>query len=129
MQIMPRVKAAKARASFNLGSHTATLFGDIQSVGRVQYAWLLVVYDVGTKQPAFIVSAEVNSMNSVAGGGSHFLCVFDESGRAILNGSDDWADEELFTARALGVVYEKLPGLAQKSNKTEAEQGGGNDVT
>src|SRR3954470_18676970 len=115
MQMMPRVKGAKARANFNFGSHTATLFGDIQSVGRVQYAWLLVVYDVSTKQPAFIVSSEVNSMALVAGGGSHFLCVFDDAGRSIIGGSDDWADEELFTARALGVVYEKLPTLAKKT--------------
>jgi hypothetical protein len=127
--MMPRVKAAKARANFNFGSHTATLFGDIQSIGRVEYAWLLVVYDGATKQPSFIVSSEVNSMNSVAGGGSHFLCVFEESGRSILNGSDDWADEELFTARALGVVYEKLPALAQPSKKTEPRQGGQSDVT
>ena len=112
MQMMPRVKAAKARANFNFGSHTGTLFGDIEPAGRVQYAWLLVVYDKATKQPVFMVSSEVNSMATMMGGGSHYLCVFDENGRGNLGGSDDWADEELFTARALGVVYEKLPALA-----------------
>jgi hypothetical protein len=110
MQFMPRVTGAKPRANFNFGSHTATLFGDIQSSGRVQYTWLLVVYDA-QKQPVFIVSSEVNAMAPTMGGGSHFLCVFDASGRGILSGSNDWADEELFTGRALGVVYEKLPSL------------------
>src|SRR6187399_1949368 len=100
MQFIPRVTGAKPRANFNFGSHTATLFGDIESSGRVQYAWLLVVYDA-QKQPTFIVSSEVNAMAPTLGGGSHYLCVFDASGRGIISGSDDWADEELFTARAL----------------------------
>ena len=126
MQLMPRVKAAKPYATFNFGSHTATLFGDIESIGRVQYAWLLVVYDGTSKQPVLIVSSEVNSMASVHGGGSHFLCIFDDAGRGIIEGSDDFADEELFTARALGVVYQKLPTLGQAAPPAEpkTEQGG-----
>ena len=116
MQYTPKIKSDKPRANFNFGSHTATLYGDIVSVGRVQYTWLLVVFDA-LKHPALIVSAEVNSMAAM-GGGSHFLCVFEESGRGIVSGSDDWADEELFTARALGVVHEKLPSLGKRAHRT-----------
>ncbi len=119
MRIMPRVKAANPYANFNFGSHTATLFGDIESIGRVQYAWMLVVYN-SDKQPVFIVSSEVNSMASLSGGGSHFLCRFDERGRGIIDGSNDFADEELFTARALGVVYQQLAAPSHASPPADA---------
>jgi len=111
MQFMPKISAAKPRAHFNFGSHTATLLGDIESVGRVSYAWLLVVYDQ-QKKPCYIVSSEENTMAPI-GGGSHFLCAFDEQGHSNMGASDEWADEEMFTGRALGLVYQKLPSLGE----------------
>jgi hypothetical protein len=107
MQLMPKIKAAKAIAQFAVGIHTAVLYGDIEPAGRVQYAYLMTVFDP-QKQVKFIVSSEVNSMQPTMGGGSHYLCIFEETGRSNFGDSDDWADEELFTARALGIAWERL---------------------
>jgi hypothetical protein len=48
--------------------------------------------------------------------------VFDEVGRGNLGDSDDWADEELFTGKALGIAYERF-GQTQE----HGEQEGGNE--
>jgi hypothetical protein len=113
MQYMPKIKAAKALAQFKVADRPAVLYGDIESVGRVQYAYLFTVFD-DAKQPILIISSELNSMRSVLGGGSHYLCIFDNAGHSNCGDSDDWADEELFTARALALAYERLPKLQQQ---------------
>jgi hypothetical protein len=111
---MPKIKAAQARAQFSLGDHKAVLYGDIVPAGRVEYAFLLTVFDPA-KQVRFIISSEVNSMKPVMGGGSHYLCIFDDTGHSNLGDSDDWADEELFTGRALAIAYERLGQLNQQT--------------
>ncbi len=107
MKLMPKIKAARAVARFAVGEHSAVLYDSIEPAGRVEYAFLLTVFDAA-KQVRLIVSSELNTMKSVLGGGSHYLCVFDDAGHSNLGDSDDWADDELFTARAIGVVHERL---------------------
>jgi hypothetical protein len=41
-------------------------------------------------------------------GSSHLLCVFSEGEHAIYSLSDDWADIELFTQKALEVARQRL---------------------
>jgi hypothetical protein len=55
------------------------------------------------------------------GGGSHFLGVFDGNGHINQGGSDDWADEEKFTARALQIIREKSDTEIKKHIKANAE--------
>ncbi len=118
MPLMPKIKAARPLARFSVGTHTAVLYGEIEPAGRVQYAYLLTVFDPA-RQIKLIVSSEVNAMKPTMGGGSHYLCIFDDTGRLNLGDSDDWADEELFTARALGIIWERLEqGGAGKTSTT-----------
>jgi hypothetical protein len=55
------------------------------------------------------------------GGGSHFLCVFDENGHINQGGSDDWADEGKFTTRALQIIKEKSDIETIKRIRANAE--------
>jgi hypothetical protein len=122
LPLMPKIKSAKPIAHFNVATHTAVLYAEIEPAGRVQYAYLLTVFDP-TKQIKLIISSEVNSMQPTMGGGSHYLCIFDDTGRSNLGDSNDWADEELFTARALGIVWQRL------EHEEPPEQGGTNTAS
>lgn len=91
--------------------HTAVLFGDIESIGSIEYAWLVTVFDHVAREPVYFVASEVNAMASVFGTGSHFLGVFEGEKHHNLGASNDWADPEKFFARALELVHEKFgPG-------------------
>jgi hypothetical protein len=107
MKYAPVIKSAKPKQHFQIGKHSAVLFGDIEPAASVEYRYILAVFD-DKRQPCYFVASEVNSMANKFGGGSHFLGLFDGEGHANCGDSDDWADETKFTAEALRVVREKF---------------------
>jgi hypothetical protein len=72
---------------------------------------MMVVYD-DSRRPWLYVTAEINQFARRFGGGSHFLCVFDGDMHRNLSGSDDWADEQKFTKRALEIIKPIFEGSA-----------------
>ena len=107
MKYAPVIKSANPKQHFQVGKHTAVLFGDIEPAGSVEYHLILAVFDEN-RQPCYFVASEVNSMANSFGGGSHFLGLFDGEGHANCGASDDWADETKFTTEALRIVREKF---------------------
>lgn len=77
---------------------------------NLQYAYVLYVYEGGdflTGRPCFAVASEVNRVAPVGSGRSHFLGVFPGGQQHInLGASDDWADIQKFTPRALEIIVE-----------------------
>ena len=109
MHYMPQVESMDRIDGGPLGdAHVGLLFGNIKAAGRVQYAYLFVVYNKDDRQPVFIVSSEVNSMHKRHGGGTHFLGVFNGDGHLNLGDSDGWGDLEKFFHKALAVVEKHL---------------------
>jgi hypothetical protein len=74
--------------------------------GRIEYAFILVVYENATQKPCYFVASEVNSMAKTFGGGSHFLEVFPGDGHVNMGDSDEWGDAKKFMAKALAIVAE-----------------------
>src|SRR5438105_5876412 len=107
MNYVPRIKSANPRNQFKLGAYSAVLLGDIESVGSVEYKFIVIVYDE-SKKPCYFVASEVNDMAEKFGGGSHFLGLFDGNGHANCGTSDDWADESKFTEEALRIIRKKF---------------------
>lgn len=107
MKYAPAIKSAKPRQHFQVGQHTAVLYGDIESAGSVKYCYIFAVFD-DNRQPCYLVASEVNSMAKRFGGGSHFLGLFDGEAHANCGASDDWGDEAKFTTEALRIVREKF---------------------
>jgi hypothetical protein len=107
MNYTPAIRSAEPKRRFGLGDYQAVLFGDIVPTGPIAYLFILVVYDPENR-PCFFVAAEVNSMASLLGGGSHFLGVFDSEGHSNLGDSNDWADPEKFAAEALRLARAKF---------------------
>lgn len=77
---------------------------------NLQYAHVMYVYAQGdflTGKPCFAVAAEVNRIAPPGSGRSHFLGMFAGEPRHVnLGASDEWADIEKFTAKALEVIAE-----------------------
>jgi hypothetical protein len=104
----PLITAAQPKAHFSLGEHNAVLFGNIKSVGGIEYLYVLEVTAKNAPEPCLIVTSEVNAMARSSRSGSHFLGVFEHIGRRILCPSDDWANLESFTERPLQIARNYL---------------------
>ena len=104
---VPLIKSANPKSQFELGPYSAILLADIESLGSVQYKFIMVVYDEN-KKPCFFVASEVNDLAEKLGGGSHFLGWFDANGHANGGTSDHWADEAKFTEEALRIIRKRF---------------------
>lgn len=100
----PTLKKARLVKLYRLGDYLCFLLTDCESLGAIQYEHVLYVNPQGEKRPCFAVASERNSMKAQLGGGSHFLGVFPGSGHSNMGASDEWANLDLFTSRALEVV-------------------------
>ncbi len=110
---MPSIKEAKPLERIRLGAYDLVFLGEIESVGAIQYKYILVVYNVGDKKPIYFVSSEANALAGELGGGSHFLCAFEGEGHVNFGCSDEWADYDTFADRALRMVKEKFKLLQE----------------
>lgn len=102
------------------GPCSCVLVTGCRSVSRVKYAHVLYVYEGGdflTGRPCFAVASEVNLVAGLGDTGSHFLGTFPGDPIHVnLGASDEWADLDKFTARALEVVagHFSLPELPKE---------------
>ena len=109
MKYMPLIASANRVGGAPLGpKHTVLLFDNVKSVGSVNYAFILGVFDDDTQEPAFFVASEVNEMAATLGGGSHYLGVFDGEGHSSLGASDEWADARKFFPEAMRIAAERF---------------------
>jgi len=90
------------------GKHTALILDEIESLGLVQYLYILVVFDDSIKQPCLFISSELNKTAEEPGEGSHFLGVFSGDEHHNLGASDDWADIVNFEREAVKLAFEYL---------------------
>lgn len=104
----PLIRGAKAVERYRLGSYLAVLFAEIESVGAMEYLFILALLEEGAPEPRLFITSEVNAMAGVFGGGSHFLGLFDQTGHANMGASDEWAERERFTTKALALAAERL---------------------
>jgi hypothetical protein len=116
----PLISGGTALKAYECGEYQAVLVRDPESFGSIQYLYLLVIYQKkDNSSPIMYITAE-QSMLSPAfmeiaadklgqnfeedAGYDVFLCVFDESGHANLDSSNEYAKLEVFEANALAVM-------------------------
>ena len=107
IEYTPEITKAKKLKIFVIGKYLALLSGKIRSDGPVKYLYILSVVRAEDGELCLCVAAEKNNV-PMEGGGSHFLGVFAGTGHANLGLSNDWADQEKFTAKALSIAKERL---------------------
>ena len=106
----PMFRNAKPLRKHDLGGYEAILLTDIESVGMVQYLYILSVHKKGEERPVFTVTAEENMLAQMGGpgNGSHFLCAFDQGQHLNFGASDDYAMLDRFEKAALAKARERL---------------------
>ncbi len=119
MQYTPRIRNGRKvkRIDLSTGRHSAILLDNIESLGMVEYLFVLVVFENKIKEPCLYVTSEVNERSLVSGNGSHFLGIFKKDGHSNLGASDDWADINKFERAALQLATEYLrEGKPEETN-------------
>jgi hypothetical protein len=102
----PAIMSADALRTYDLGSYRATLLGNIVAAGSIQYGYVLTVRRKADDSIVLHVATEENALAGMIGGGRFFLCMFESGQHLNFGSSDDWADCDLFAARALELVAE-----------------------
>ncbi len=108
MEYVPLIQSAKPLRRHTIGAYELVLWGEIVSVGAVQYTYIVAVHREGVEEPVLYVAAEVNAMRRVFGGGSHFLAVFDDEGHHNYGASDRWGDADTFFTHAEELIRARL---------------------
>ena len=108
MPYFPAIRRANWHKRYQLGGYRIDVITDCESVGHIQYAHVALVFQGSQKQPCYAVASEVNAMAATLGGGSHFLGVFPGEGHVNMGNSNEWADLDHFTAKALEMIAKQF---------------------
>ncbi|HPO16708.1 MAG TPA: hypothetical protein PLI09_24945 [Candidatus Hydrogenedentes bacterium] len=104
---LPAIKDAQVVKRMEAGQYQLVLLTNVQSIGPIKYAHLLVVYPAGTTEPCFVVSSEVNNLASPEGP-THFLCTFPGEGHCNYGCSNEWANLASFEKAAKEILSREL---------------------
>jgi len=104
---IPKIVSATSKKTLKFGSYEAIVVGDIITSGRIQYEFVLFLYEQGKQEPILFVSAEKNSLATETDTAGYFLCVFDEHGHVNFGLYASLNDLEYFTKKALEIIASK----------------------
>ncbi|MDX1628949.1 MAG: hypothetical protein R3345_09645, partial [Fulvivirga sp.] len=120
MHYAPKVTSARPKYRFNLGKYKAILFDNIESAGKVQYLYIMTLFDTQDR-PIYHVTSEINQHPKT--GRTYFLGIFDGEKHMNMGASDQWADEEAFAQKAFSILQEKFPAQkTQQSSQNKSRQ-------
>ena len=104
----PLIDGGKVSQLYKFGEYRAALLTGMRSLGAVQYLFVMLVFKAPTDELCLCIASEVNDPIDQPPAGSHFLGLFTGDEHRNLGSSNDWADVELFTARALELSRDHL---------------------
>ena len=104
---VPAIVSANSKKTIKFGSYEAIIVGDIIATGRIQYEYVLFLYEQGKQEPIYFVSAEKNLLAIETSSAGYFLCAFDSDGHKNFGLNASLNDLEYFTKKAFEVVATK----------------------
>jgi hypothetical protein len=102
----PQIVKAKELERVKLGPYEVRLLTNIVNKGSVKYLYIVEV--LKDSVPCYYITSEENAMNAELGGGSHFLCAFEEQRHLNFGCADRWADLKTFKEKALEMARTHL---------------------
>lgn len=116
--LAPKITDAERLISFELpNGYAASMLGNIEAPGMIQYHYVLVVFGQD-KEPCKFYASEWSRLDPSYRNEPVFG-VFSEGGHANMGGSPNWVDPALFLLRAVEVAKEDL--LIEGTDLTEGE--------
>lgn len=111
---LPSIVDAQPKKEFSFESFKAVVVDEIDSIGKIEYEYLLILYGDKSNEPLFYASLERNTLFKDLGPPSHFLCGFDETGHLNFGGFEEKINLDNFTKKALEIVGTKYEIPAEK---------------
>jgi hypothetical protein len=111
MQGRPVVKTAIPKRRYQVGSHSASLLGEIESGDARQYRYILAFVPAGEREPVFYVCVEPSPPSERADG-AYRLSIVGELISEVVDSDDRWGDLDTFAEQALKLGQQAL-GLQQ----------------
>lgn len=102
----PKIANADRLAVFHLpGGYAGTLLGNIESAGRMQYHYVMVIFGPD-KEISFFTASEWNEFSY--GRDTPVFGVFSKEAHASCGASGEWCDAGLFTLRSIEYLRERV---------------------
>lgn len=111
---VPSFEGGRLRRRFVFGRYRAAVLSDLRSLGKTEYEYAMVVAEEPDAKLRLIFTSERNRMYGKSMpdgeplGASHFLCVSVGDEHRNCGSSNDWADLESFSQKALELAQELL---------------------
>jgi hypothetical protein len=111
MQERPIIKTAIPKRRYQVGSHSASLLGEIESGDDRAYRYILAFVPPGEREPVFYVCVEP-SPPAARPDGAYRLGIVGELMSEIVDTDDRWGDLDVFAEQAIKLGQQAL-GLQQ----------------
>ncbi|MCG6943070.1 MAG: hypothetical protein LJE69_17705 [Thiohalocapsa sp.] len=112
MEQRPAIKTALPRHRYQVGDHSATVLGDVDSDDPHAYRWILALVPMGSQEPSLYVCAQQAAPERVSAG-AYDLRVVSDAITDVVDTADRWGDLDTFSEQALDLACQVL-GLRQE---------------
>ncbi|MBK9161141.1 MAG: hypothetical protein IPM27_06210 [Nitrosomonadales bacterium] len=117
--MQPKIVNAERLAVFHLpAGYAATLLGNVESAGIIEYHYVMVVF--GPDQQICMFTGSEWSNQDPSYKNEPVFGIFGEDGHAGCGGSPDWLDPALFVLRSVDAVKERFSITDPELSEAEA---------
>ena len=113
MQDKPVIRTAIPKRRYQIGDHSATLLGEIESGDAQAFRYLLAFVPLGQREPTLYVGAEITPPREVAQG-RYRLRLITEALAEVMDSDDRWGDMDTFAEQAIKLGVQAL-GLQREA--------------
>ncbi|NBC46539.1 MAG: hypothetical protein GVY22_00805 [Gammaproteobacteria bacterium] len=107
MQERPKIKTALPKRRYQIGDHSATVLGEIDSDDDRDYRFILALVPMGEQEPVLYVTSEQAAAERRSQG-AYDLRVISASLTDVLDTADRWSDLDAFAEQALDLAQQVL---------------------
>ncbi|MBK5930109.1 hypothetical protein [Halochromatium salexigens] len=107
MQDRPQIKTALPKQRYQIGDHTATLLGEIETDDERRYHFILALVPMGEQEPVLYVTSE-QAPAERRSEGAYDLRVISASLTDVLDTADRWQRLDQFAEQALDLAQQVL---------------------
>ncbi|MBK5939588.1 hypothetical protein [Halochromatium roseum] len=107
MQDRPQIKTALPKRRYQIGDHTATILGEIETDDDHRYRFILALVPMGEQEPVLYVTSQQAPADR-RGEGAYDLRVISASLTDVLDTADRWESLDQFADQAIDLAQQVL---------------------
>jgi hypothetical protein len=107
MHDRPNIATAIPKRRYQVGDHSATVLGEVESSDLRQYRYILAMVPMGQRTPTLYVTCEATPARESAQG-QYRLHLINEAMSEAMDTADRWGDLDTFANQALKLAAQAL---------------------